>query len=208
VPDDSLIQSLFNEREIAAVVNGWGFARDQGDWERLRACYHEDGEMHIMWTADSADAFVERLKARPPMPPGEHQKHQVGSPDIRLAGGRAVSEAHISLFSRLLIDEIWFDFTAWIRFYDLFERRAGAWRIAKRSAIYEKDRMDPLNPSEVPAGYFEGMDLSGYPEACKFMCYRHSKNNRSPAPGLATAGSAAEAALRAEGERWLTGLAK
>ncbi len=205
MPDDLRIQSLLDEREIASVVTGWGSARDQGDWERLRACYHEDGEMHIMWTADSADTFVERLKTRPPTPPGEHQKHQVGPPDIRLVDDRAVSEAHISLYSRLSIDGIWFDFTAWIRFFDLFEKRAGAWRITKRTAIYEKDRMDPVNPSDVPAGYFEGMDISGYPEACKFMCYRHSKHGLHPSPGLATAGSAAEAALRAEGERWLTG---
>jgi hypothetical protein len=197
------IQTLIDEQSIAKVVIAWGAARDSSDWERLRACYHEDGEMHIMWTSDSADTFVERLKARPPAPPGEHQKHLVSSPDIRVSGDRAVSESHVILYSRLMIDNIEFDFTAWIRFYDLFEMREDNWRIKKRSAIYEKDRMDPVKLSDLPPGYFENMDLSGYPEACKFMCYRHSKRGLPPSPTLATSGSEAEATLKKEGLAWL-----
>lgn len=197
------IQTLIDEQSITKLIIAWGAARDSSDWERLRACYHEDGEMHIMWTADSADTFVERLRARPPAPPGEHQKHLVASPDIQVSGNRAVSESHVTLFSRLMIDNIEFDFTAWIRFYDLLERRADIWRIKKRTAIYEKDRMDPVKLSGLPPGYFEKMDLSGYPQACKFMCYRHSKRGLSPSPTLATAGSEVEAALKKEGMAWL-----
>lgn len=203
MPGDTDIQTALDDRAISRVVIGWGFARDREDWERLRACYHPDGEMDISWTKGTAGEFVERLRGRPPMREGEHQKHQVGPPDIRLAGNRAVSECHVTLYSRLIIDEIEFDFTAWIRFFDLFERREGAWQIAKRTAIYEKDRMDPLNPAEVPEGYFAAMALSEYPASCKFMCYRHSKHGRRPAPGIVSAGSGAEAGLREESKAWL-----
>ncbi|MBT3350798.1 MAG: nuclear transport factor 2 family protein [Nitrospinaceae bacterium] len=197
------IQTLIDEQSIMKTVIAWGAARDSSDWERLRACYHADGEMHIMWTSDSADTFVERLKARPPAPPGEHQKHLVSSPDIRVSKNRAVSECHITLYSRLMIDDIEFDFTAWIRFYDLFERRDGVWRIKKRTAIYEKDRMDPVKSSDLTPDYFENMSLSEFPEACKFMCYRHSKRGLTPSPTLATAGSEIEATLKKEGMAWL-----
>jgi hypothetical protein len=33
------------------------------------------------------------------------------------------------------------------RFYDFFEKRAGRWAIVRRESIYEKDQMDPLDPS-------------------------------------------------------------
>ncbi len=203
MPGDTDIQPAQDEHEISRVVIGWGYARDQEDWERLSRCYHPGAEMNISWTRGTAEQFVERLSSRPPMYPGEHQKHQLGSPDIRLAGERAVSECHITLYSRIIIDELMWDFTAWSRFFDLFERRAGEWRITKRTAIYEKDRMDPVNPAEVPEGYFEGMDIDGYPAPCKFMCYRAAKHGRQPAPGIVSAGGEAERALRKEGGAWL-----
>ena len=33
------------------------------------------------------------------------------------------------------------------RFYDFFEKRAGRWGIVRRQPIYEKDRIDPVDPS-------------------------------------------------------------
>ncbi len=116
-----------------------------------------------------------------------------------------MSECHVTLYSRAVVDKIDFDFTAWLRFIDLFEKRGGEWRIAKRTSVYEKDRMDPVRPEDVPGGYFKGIDLSGYPEACKFMCHRAAKRGRRPAPDIVSAGSEAEAALRAEGGAWLKG---
>ena len=33
------------------------------------------------------------------------------------------------------------------RFYDFFERREGRWGLVLRQPIYEKDRLDPVDPS-------------------------------------------------------------
>ena len=33
------------------------------------------------------------------------------------------------------------------RFYDFFEKRENRWAIVRRQPIYEKDRMDPVDPS-------------------------------------------------------------
>ena len=203
MPTDAQIQAMMDEHEIAGVVIGWGFARDSGDWEALAACYHEGATMRIMWTAGPAAEFVERLRARPPQKPGEHTKHLIGVPGIRLNGDRAVSECHITLFSRVILDGHEFDFTAWIRFFDLFEKREGAWRILRRTAIYEKDRMDPAVPGAVPESYFAGMGLEGYPPECKFMCFRHAKQGREMEPDIVGGGSEAERALKKEGEAWL-----
>ena len=43
------------------------------------------------------------------------------------------------------------------------EKRDGEWKIWRRRNIYEKDRMDPIKPGDLPEGFYESMDLSKYP---------------------------------------------
>jgi hypothetical protein len=205
MPDDAGFQAMLDEHEISRVVADWGFARDGGDWEALKACFHPDATVEIMWITGLAHDFADSLKNRPPLKPGEHIKHQVGAPQVHLNGGRAVSECHLILFSRIFIDDFAFDFTAWGRFFDLFEKRGGEWRISKRTAIYEKDRMDPVQPEKIPASFYDSVQLEGYPPECRYMCYRHEKHGRKMASKIMTAYSAEERALREEGERWLAG---
>lgn len=199
------LQPLLDERAIAKVVSDWGFARDGEDWEALKVCFHPDATVEIMWIAGSAHEFVESFRQRPPQKPGEHTKHQVGAPRVRLRGDRAVSECHLTLYSRVFIDEILFDFTAWVRFFDLFEKRGGAWRIFKRTAIYEKDRMDPVYPETVPSSFYDRASMENFPPACRFMCFRHMKQGRGTAPHIITTGSPEERERREAGERWLAG---
>jgi len=46
------------------------------------------------------------------------------------------------------------DLQSWMRFFDLLERRDGGWRIVKRTAVYEKDRLDPVDPRSIPKDFF------------------------------------------------------
>lgn len=203
--DEAGFRSLLNEHAISKVVSDWGYARDGEDWDALKACFHSDATVEIMWISGSARAFIESFRNRPPQKPGEHTRHQVGTPRIRMRGDRAVSECPLTLFSRVLVDDLPFDFTAWARFFDLFEKRGGAWRIFRRTAIYEKDRMDPVQPEKVPSSFYESMRLENYPPECRFMCFRHMKQGRGAAPRIITAGSPEERARREAGERWLAG---
>lgn len=205
MPDNAEFQAARDENEIARVVADWGFARDGGDWEALKGCFHPDARVDIAWISGSAHEFAESLKNRGPLPPGEHTRHQVGNPHIRMNGGRAVSDGPLTLFNRAFIDGLEFDFEAWLRFFDLFEKRGGEWRISKRTAIYEKDRMDPVQPEKIPASFYDSVQLEGYPPECRYMCFRHMKHGRKMASKIMTAYSAEERALREEGERWLAG---
>ncbi len=203
--DDAGSQAMRDENEIARVVRNWGFARDRGDWEALKGCFHPDATVDIAWISAPAHEFVESLKNRGPLPPGEHTTHQVENPHIRLNGGRAVSECPLTLFNRAFIDGFEFDFEAWLRFFDMFEKREGVWRIFQRTAIHDKDRMDPVQPEKIPASFYDSVQLEGYPPECRYMCYRHVKHGRRMARKIMTARSAEERALREEGERWLAG---
>ena len=84
-------------------------------------------------------------------------------------------EYYLTLHQRRTMDGYDFDFSTWSSVVDLFERKDGRWRVIKRTMIYEKDRMDPHKPGEVPASYFEAMDLTPYPRALRYHCWRNEK---------------------------------
>lgn len=201
------LQRVVDEHEIDRVVTAWGFARDHGDWEVLRNCFHDDATIHISWYSGPAAEFVERSKTMvAEIKPGEHGKHQIGRAGIQVRGSRAISECNVELMRRVVGEEFEFDTLTWGRFIDLFEKRAdGVWRIKKRTMVYEKDRLDPLNPAEVPAGFFESMDLSGFPPECRFLCFRLSLGGRAPMPDIVRNRSAEETQLKIEARDWLNG---
>ena len=64
--------------------------------------------------------------------------------------------------------------------------------------------MGPRTPSSVSASYFEQLDLSRYPQAVKFHCYRNVKSNRHVPRNLILKGSPEEQVARLEALRWLT----
>ena len=53
----------------------------------------------------------------------------------------------MNIFQRAPLDGVLVDVICWGRFYDFFEKRDGRWAIVRRQPIYEKDRLDPVDPS-------------------------------------------------------------
>ena len=194
-----------DEHEINVVLSEWGFARDNGDWELLGNCFQHDAEINISWFSGTAIEFIKKSRTMvAELKTGEHGKHQIGRSRIRLNGNRAASECHVELMRRVVGEPFDFDTTSWGRFFDLFEKREdGVWRIFRRTMVYEKDRFDPVNPAHVPDGFFEQMNLSEYPPACKFLCYRLDLKGYKPQGNIIQSGSKDEARLKKELKIWL-----
>ena len=90
------------------------------------------------------------------------------------------------------------------RFYDFLEKRDGRWGIVRRQPIYEKDRMDPVDPAATADARCRRASRS-FPRAIVTSRYLQSKNGftvKGNLPGLR--GPAVET-LYAEGRAWLTG---
>ena len=104
---------------------------------------------------------------------------------------------------RTTVDGHELDLQSWIRFFDRLERRNGVWRIVKRTAVYEKDRLDPVDPRGLPADFFADMDLSAFPPAAKFICYVLKRSGISPSTNIISVYTDAERALGVDNERWL-----
>jgi hypothetical protein len=89
------------------------------------------------------------------------------------------------------------------RFYDFLEKRGGRWGIVRRQPIYEKDRLDPVSPSEQLS--LDPDKLAAFPEGYRHLAYLQASigfNVKQNLPGLR--GAAVET-LYAEGAAWLAG---
>ena len=148
---DTRAQESVDKSEIKDVLSVVNYARDAGLWEEWSACYHPDATLTTSWFSGTRDEFVDAAKKmKIARHPGESQKHTVTNPWVRLKDTRAAAEHDLILYQRRLIDGVELDFTTWSRVLALLEKRDGAWRIWKRTNIYEKDRMDPYKPDELP----------------------------------------------------------
>jgi len=203
---DNPVSRPEDEQCIANLLIRWGHARDYGDWEALAECFHSDATVHLAWMLGSANDYIARARSIAAMrQSGAHSKHVISGPWIRMRNERAFSRCHATLYIRTTIDGHWFDLQSWICFYDLLERRDGVWRIAKRTVVYEKDRLDPVGPQTIPDEFYAHMDLSSFPEAAKFTCYWHSRTGRNrviPA-NIVSMYSDGERAARLAGDLWL-----
>ncbi len=201
---DAKLETALDEMEIANLLVRWGHARDGDHWDILADCFHDEASIHISWISSNAKEFVARSAAQvPDRAPGEHTKHAIGGPWIQIAGARAFSRCHVRLFIRNFIDGYEFDMEVWFRFLDLLEKRDGVWRILKRTAVYEKDRMDAVEPLKVPDSFYDDMNLEAYPPACKMLCFRLKKVGRPAVSDIVSVYSEEEKALLAEGAAWI-----
>ena len=130
-------------------------------------------------------------------------KHVISGPWIRINQNRAFTRCHANLYVRITMDGYQFDLQSWIRFFDLVERRNDAWRIVKRTGIYEKDRLEPVDPRGVPNDFFSDMDLSLFPQSAKFLYYWAKRVGLTSSTSVISVYSNEERALREESEVWL-----
>ncbi len=200
-------QAVVDKFEIIEVSTISRWCRDSGDWKRMGECFHPDAHVDTSWFTGRAEDFVKQSgKMMAGHHPKDVQRHIMGNPYVKLRGDHGVCEYTIILYQRRIIDGYEFDFTTWSACVDLFEKHGGAWKIAKRTTIYEKDRMDAYNPAEVPDSYYAQLDLSRYPSAIRYHSYRNERSSgRPPSPNLVLKGSPQEATARKEAAEWVAG---
>ena len=56
----------------------------------------------------------------------------------------------MTISQRGLVEGVLCDVVCTGRFYDFVQKHEGQWKLLHRQPIYEKDRIDPLDPSTAP----------------------------------------------------------
>ena len=192
---------LIERMAVREVVEDWAVFRDAGDWERFGRCWHDDGRMMATWFQGSAKEFIK--VSREGFERGVSILHFLGGSSIELRGGRAVAQTKMTISQRALVHRVLVDVVCTGRFYDFMEKRDGRWGVVLRQPIYEKDRMDPVDPADRLE--LDQEILSRFPTGYRHLAYLQTDIGfevKTDMPGLT--GPEVEA-LYARGKRWLEG---
>ena len=186
---------------IRETVENWVVWRDAGDWDRFATVWHRDGWMTATWFQGPAAEFIR--VSREGFEKGVNILHFLGGHSSEVAGTRAVSQTKMTISQRAPLDDIPVDVLCTGRFYDFFLKEQGRWTIVRRQPIYEKDRLDPVDPSA--RVILDGELLARFPVGYRHLGYLQSKNGFQVKKGLPGLKGAEVEKLYAEGRAWLAG---
>jgi hypothetical protein len=185
---------------IVEVVQNWAVWRDAGDWERFRTVWHDDGWMSATWFQGPAAKFIEVSKAG--FERGVNILHFLGGSSVDVKGSRAIAQTKMTISQRAVVDGVLVDVLCTGRFYDFFERRQ-RWAIVRRQPIYEKDRMDPVDPAARLA--LEAALLERFPEGYRHLAYLQTRLGFTIKMDMPQLKGAEVERLYATGRAWLEG---
>ena len=157
--------------------------------------------MMATWFQGTADEFIAVTKEG--WDKGVSILHFLGGSSIDVAGHRAIAQTKMTISQRADVDGVRCDVVCTGRFYDFVEKRAGRWGLVLRQPIYEKDRLDPLDPA-AKLVLDRGL-LESFPEGYRHLAYLQTKIGfkvKRDMPGLK--GPAVQT-LYARGASWLAG---
>ena len=186
---------------IREVIENWTLWRDAGDWERFATVWHDDAWMTATWFQGPASEFIR--VSREGFERGVSILHFLGGCTCDIAGTRAIAQTRMTINQRAMVDGVLVDVVCTCRFYDFLEKRSSRWAIVRRQPIYEKDRMDPVDPAASLT--LDPERLARFPEGYRHLAYLQSKIGfavRDHLPGLR---GAAVQMLYDEGRGWLAG---
>ncbi len=197
--------SLGDKFACAELILNWGVFRDQGKWKELRATFTPDGHISVSWFRGAFEQFVERCRTNAAAG-NTWSRHHLFAPMVKVSGDRAIGETSVVIRVRQMFNGIAVDLTSNSRFLDRLERHAGGWLIEERAAIYERDRLDPVEPSPAFDELFKSANTAQYPEQYRYMAFRlaHAPG-RTLAPVIYRDGGPETADLYARFSGWLSG---
>jgi len=190
-----------DQRVIRQLIENWAVWRDAPMWDRFRTVWHDDGRMMATWFQGTADEFIK--VSQEGFERGVRILHFLGGTSIDIADMRAIAQTKMTISQRASVDDVVCDVVCTGRFYDFLEKRRDRWGLVLRQPIYEKDRLDPVDPSarlELDKNL-----LARFPEGYRHLAYLQTRigyDVKTDMPGL---DGPEVAALYRRGEGWLKG---
>jgi hypothetical protein len=190
-----------DQRVIRDLIENWAVWRDALMWDRFRTVWHDDGRMMATWFQGMADEFIK--VSQEGYERGVRILHFLGGSSVDIAGARAIAQTKMTISQRASIDGVVCDVVCTGRFYDFLEKRNGRWGLVLRQPIYEKDRLDPIDPAAELQ--LDRNLLARFPEGYRHLAYLQTRIGykvKTDMPGL---DGPEVAALYRRGEDWLKG---
>ena len=195
--NDDVIERL----AIRDLIENWAVWRDAGDWERFATVWHADGVMNATWFQGPAAEFIR--VTREGWAKGVSILHFLGGTSIDLAGRRAIAQTKMTISQRGDVQGVACDVVCTGRFYDFLEQRDGHWGLVVRQPIYEKDRVDPIDPSA--RLQLDPSRLAEFPPGYRHLAYIQTQIGYTVKRDMPQLTGPEVDRLYARGKRWLEG---
>ncbi len=186
---------------IRELVEGWALWRDARLWDRFRTVWHPEGRMIATWFQGGFEEFIkvnDQGWAR-----GVRILHFLGGSTVDVSGDRGIAVTKMTISQRAPVEGVICDVVCTGRFYDFFEKRAGRWGLVLRQPIYEKDRLDPVDPAAKLN--LDRNLLDSFPEGYRHLAYLQNKIGYKVKLDMPLIEGPALDAIYARGARWLAG---
>jgi hypothetical protein len=193
--------TLQDELLIRRMVERWAVWRDAGDWERFATVWHPEGVMMATWFQGPYAEFIRVTQEG--WAKGVSILHFLGGSAIEVQGERAIAQTKMTISQRGLVEGVPCDIVCTGRFYDFVTRHAGEWKLLHRQPIYEKDRIDPIDPAAVPK--LDAARLATFPEGYRHLAYIQTGIGYKVKLDMPMLKGPVVQELYARGARWLAG---
>ncbi len=194
-------EELLDKLAIRETLQNWVVWRDAGDWGRFRTVWADDGRMMATWFQGSGDEFIRVSKEG--WDKGVNILHTLGACSIEVSKNRAISQTKMSIMQRAMVHDVLCDVTCIGRFFDFFEKRGGRWLLVLRQPIYEKDRIDPVDPAAKLS--LDQELLNKFPEGYRHLAYLQTRIGYKVKPDMPGLKGADVEKLYVRGKTWLAG---
>ena len=191
----------FAAAAIRKVVEDWVVLRDSGRWEEFARVWHDDGWMTATWFQGPYTEFI--AVSRSGFEHGVNIAHFLGGFSCEIAGNRAIAQTKMKIEQRATVDGTEVDVTCSGRFYDFLELRDERWGIVRRQPIYEKDRLDVVDPSA--SLKLDQAKLASFPYGYRHLGYVQEAQGQRVLRGLPGLRGPEVELLYGEGADWLAG---
>ncbi len=194
-------QEIHDRLAIRDLIENWALWRDAGDWERFATVWHDDGVMMATWFQGPAREFIRVTKEG--WAKGVSILHFLGGTSIDLAGDRAVVQTKMTISQRGDVQGVLCDVVCTGRFYDFVEKRNGRWGVVLRQPIYEKDRIDPVDPAARLE--IDQAKLAEFPQGYRHLAYIQTQIGYKVKLDMPQLTGPEVDKLYARGKAWLAG---
>lgn len=160
-----------DEWQIRRLVERWAVWRDAGDWTRFASVWHPEGVMMATWFQGHYLDFIRVTQEG--WAKGVSILHFLGGSAIEVQGDRAIAQTKMTISQRGMVEgsdgPVLCDVVCTGRFHDFLLRQDGDWKLRLRQPIYEKDRIDPVDPSA--RLQLDAAALAAFPEGYRHLAY-------------------------------------
>ena len=196
---------LEDQFQVRQLIERWAVWRDAGDWERFASVWHPEGVMMATWFQGPFADFIRVTQegwAR-----GVSILHFLGGSAIEVAGERAIAQTKMTISQRGIVEglagPVLCDVVCTGRFHDFVVRHQGEWKLLHRQPIYEKDRIDPVDPTAQLK--LDAAALATFPEGYRHLAYIQTRIGYQVKLDMPMLKGPQVQTLYQRGARWLAG---